>query len=194
MGTGGSSLPLSPQWLYYRRSGGVRFPSCRFSCFRFPIPLTVRPFPERTTAIFPFSVKYTKLSLPPSGVSGHLGSVFLSPSRETHNCIEAKTFPYSVLFRFLRHVLIRFSQIPLRLSPRPISIGQLRTLLLFHLRPINLIVFKGSYYLRYGISYLEASFTLRCFQRLSHPHIATLLCRWRDNRCTIGAFILVLSY
>ena len=45
-----------------------------------------------------------------------------------------------------------------------------------------------------GISYLEVSFTLRCFQRLSHPHFATLLCRWRDNRCTIGAFIPVLSY
>ena len=48
--------------------------------------------------------------------------------------------------------------------------------------------------LRYGISYLEASFTLRCFQRLSHPHFATLLCYRRNNRCTIGAFIPVLSY
>ena len=48
--------------------------------------------------------------------------------------------------------------------------------------------------LRYGIPYLEASFTLRCFQRLSQPHSATLPCRWRDNRCTVGAFIPVLSY
>ena len=48
--------------------------------------------------------------------------------------------------------------------------------------------------LRCGIPYLEASFTLRCFQRLSQPHSATLLCRWRDNRCTVGAFIPVLSY
>ena len=47
---------------------------------------------------------------------------------------------------------------------------------------------------RYGIPYLEASFTLRCFQRLSQPHSATLLCHWRDNRCTVGAFIPVLSY
>ena len=45
-----------------------------------------------------------------------------------------------------------------------------------------------------GISYLEASFTLRCFQRLSHPHFATQLCHWRDNWCTIGASIPVLSY
>jgi len=81
----------------------------------------------------------------------------------------------------------------LRSSPRPISIGQLHALLRFHLRPIYLIVCKGSYSFD-GISYLEVSFTLRCFQRLSHPHFATLLCRWRDNRCTIGAFIPVLSY
>ena len=53
---------------------------------------------------------------------------------------------------------------------------------------------RGLTNLCYGISYLEASFTLRCFQRLSHPHFAFLPCRWRDNRCTIGAFIPVLSY
>ena len=32
-----------------------------------------------------------------------------------------------------------------RLSPRPISIGQLRMLPLLHLRPIDLIVYQGSY-------------------------------------------------
>ena len=32
-------------------------------------------------------------------------------------------------------------------SPRPISISQLRTLLYFHLWPINLVVFKGSYFI-----------------------------------------------
>ena len=35
-------------------------------------------------------------------------------------------------------------------SPRPISTGQLNTLLHLHLRPINLVVFKGSYYLSMG--------------------------------------------
>ena len=35
-------------------------------------------------------------------------------------------------------------------SPRPISTGQLHTLLHLHLRPINLVVFKGSYYLSMG--------------------------------------------
>ena len=31
------------------------------------------------------------------------------------------------------------------ISPRPISIGQLHALLHFHLQPIYLVVFKGSY-------------------------------------------------
>ena len=41
---------------------------------------------------------------------------------------------------------------------------------------------------------LEVGFTLRCLQRLSHPHFASLLCRWHDNSCTSGASIPVLSY
>ena len=45
-----------------------------------------------------------------------------------------------------------------------------------------------------GISYLEASFTLRCFQRLSLPHLATRRCDWRHNRSTRGTSTPVLSY
>jgi len=45
-----------------------------------------------------------------------------------------------------------------------------------------------------GRSHLGVGFPLRCFQRLSHPHLATRLCRWRDNRYTRGASIPVLSY
>ena len=45
-----------------------------------------------------------------------------------------------------------------------------------------------------GISILEAGFTLRCLQRLSEPYIATQLCSWRNNWCTIGTSTLVLSY
>ena len=57
-------------------------------------------------------------------------------------------------------------------SFRPISTGQLHTLLRFHLRPIYLAVFKGSIW----ISHLEGGFTLRCLQRLSLPNSATRLC------------------
>ena len=73
-----------------------------------------------------------------------------------------------------------------RSSPRTISTDQLHTLLRFHLRPINQIVFLGPYSLKDERSHLRGSFTLRCFQRLSRPYIATQLCPWQDNWCTRG--------
>ena len=63
------------------------------------------------------------------------------------------------------------------ISPRPISDSQLHTLLHFHLCPIYLVVFKGSYSCD-GISHLEVGFTLRCLQRLSRPGLATLPWVW----------------
>ena len=45
-----------------------------------------------------------------------------------------------------------------------------------------------------GKTHLQASFPLRCFQRLSLPHIATRQCDWRHNRYTRGASTPVLSY
>ena len=82
----------------------------------------------------------------------------------------------------------------LRSSPRPISSSQLHTLLHFHLCPIHLVVFKGSYFFMNGISHLEGGFTLRCLQRLSLPGLATLPCSWHCNRYTSGPSIPVLSY
>ena len=63
-------------------------------------------------------------------------------------------------------------------SPRSISNSQLHVLPHFHLCPIYLVVFKGSYSLTCGISHLEGGFTLRCLQRLSLPDLATLPCLW----------------
>ena len=82
---------------------------------------------------------------------------------------------------------------PLRISPRPISICQLSALPHLHSRPINLVVFKGSYSVD-GISDLEGGLTLRCLQRLSLPDLATLPCCWYNNRYTSGPSIPVLSY
>ena len=45
-----------------------------------------------------------------------------------------------------------------------------------------------------GRSHLGVGFALRCFQRLSHPSVATLRCIWRYNRCTSGSSNPVLSY
>ena len=81
-----------------------------------------------------------------------------------------------------------------RLSPRAISTGQLHTLLHFHLRPIKQVVFLCPYSLKDERSHLRGSFTLRCFQRLSRPYLATQLCPWQDNWCTRGTSIPVLSY
>ena len=79
-------------------------------------------------------------------------------------------------------------------AARAISIGQLNVSLRLHLRPIDRIVYPGPSGLATGSTYLKAGFPLRCFQRLSLPHIATLLCRWHDNRSTSGVSIPVLSY
>jgi hypothetical protein len=73
---------------------------------------------------------------------------------------------------------------------RTISTAKLHTLLRFHMLPIDVVVFHGSQ----GKPGFEAGFPLRCFQRLSFPHLATRLYRWRDNRSTRGASIPVLSY
>ena len=73
---------------------------------------------------------------------------------------------------------------------RAISTGKLHALLHFHTRPINVVVFHGSQ----GRTRFEVGFPLRCLQRLSRPHVATLLCGWRHNRSTRGASIPVLSY
>ena len=73
---------------------------------------------------------------------------------------------------------------------RAIRTGQLRALPPLHTRPIDVMVYHGPR----GRPGFEVGFPLRCFQRLSRPHIATRPCHWRDNRCTRGASIPVLSY
>ena len=82
----------------------------------------------------------------------------------------------------------------LKSSPRPISISKLipHSIYTADLSPGSLpgvlLVYND------GSSYLKVGFTLRCLQRLSHPHFASLLCPWQNNSCTSGASIPVLSY
>ena len=73
---------------------------------------------------------------------------------------------------------------------RAISTGQLNALPRLHLQPIDVVVFHGPQ----GIPSFEGGFPLRCFQRLSCPYVATLHCRWHDNRSTSGMSTPVLSY
>ena len=66
------------------------------------------------------------------------------------------------------------------LSPRPISDSQLHTLLYFHLCPIYLVVFKGSYYLRMGYLVLRGASRLDAFS--VYPFPAWLLCHGFDSQ------------
>ena len=52
-------------------------------------------------------------------------------------------------------------------SPHPISNSQLHALLHFHLCPIYLVVFKGFYFFRNGISHLRGASRLDALKRLS---------------------------
>ena len=104
-------------------------------------------------------------------------------------CLWAKASGLSLdamVFRFAPSILRRRRD----QADRAISKAQLHALLRFHMPPIDVVVYHGSR-ARPGF---EGGFPLRCFQRLSRPHIATRLCRWRDNRSTRGASIPVLSY
>ena len=59
-------------------------------------------------------------------------------------------------------------------AARLISIGKLHTSRCVHTRPIDLVIFQEPLgILRSGTSHLVEGFTLRCFQRLSLPHLAT---------------------
>ena len=73
---------------------------------------------------------------------------------------------------------------------RAISTGKLNASPRLHTRPINVVVYHGSQ----GRTRFEVGFSLRCFQRLSRPYVATLHCGWRHNSSTRGTFIPVLSY
>jgi hypothetical protein len=56
---------------------------------------------------------------------------------------EVSLTPWAIAYAYE----VAFLRKACRLSPRPISIRQLHALLHFHLEPINLVVYKGSYIL-----------------------------------------------
>ncbi len=75
-------------------------------------------------------------------------------------------------------------------ADRLISTGQLNALLRLHLRPITWSSSRSLI----GRSGFGEGFTLRCFQRLSVPHLATQHYPERDNWYTRGASAPILSY
>ena len=97
---------------------------------------------------------------------------------------------YWIAFEISRSLNIRF----LRSSPRPISIDNLTHHCVYSVNLSTLSSSRGLTDLCHGILFLKGGFTLRCFQRLSRPHFASLLCRWHDNSCTRGTSTPVLAY
>ena len=79
-------------------------------------------------------------------------------------------------------------------KPSTMSVSLALPLLDIHLRPLNLVVFQGSYLFKDSEkAYLEEGFPLRCFQQFSLPNIATRRCFF-NNRHTRGWSTPVLSY
>ncbi len=70
-----------------------------------------------------------------------------------------------------------------------ISTPRLKLLPILYLEPINLVISQDP-----KKPNLEDGFTLRCFQRLSKPYVATQQCPWQNNWYTRGTSIPVLSY
>ena len=101
---------------------------------------------------------------------------------------------FDLLFVYFLIVLKSTNEVSLLLDRdqayRVISTGQLSACWHLHLQPIDVVVFHDPQ----GRPCFEGGFPLRCFQRLSFPNVATLLCRWRDNRSTSGSSTPVLSY
>ena len=89
-------------------------------------------------------------------------------------------FFYSLSF-ILQEITSSFLSLTITfwLSPRPISNSQLHALLRFHLCPIYLVVFKGSYYLRMGYLILRGASRLDAFS--VYPVPAWLLCHEPDG-------------
>ena len=90
----------------------------------------------------------------------------------SHRALFIKDIPSKQHTRIFLH-LLHFSL--LWLKPRPISNSQLHTLPYFHLCPIYLVVFKGSYFFRMRDLILRGASRLDAFS--VYPVRTWLLCR-----------------
>ena len=135
-----------------------------------------------------FCVRYGNRWDPFAIVTGILLG-FSYPENRTSRFSSSCEKPISFQFSLWSHLILR----SFRSSPRPISISKLLRyrICTADLSPGSL---PGVSRIAAWSLILEVGFTLRCLQRLSLPHFASLLCRWHDNSCTRGASTPVLSY
>ncbi len=146
--------------------------------------------PVRTLGRFPFGSGQIAAALPPYQFAPRSGPSSLT-DQFSALLMDRTLKTEQRSFQCFASVSAHFLQ---RSSPRLISTGQLHASQRFHLRPIDDVVYIEPYSSRDERSNLRESFTLRCLQRLSRPNVATQLCPWRDNWCTSGSSIPVLSY
>ena len=120
MGTGGSSLPSSPLWLYISRS----FNHVTYTNFFF------------ATALHRNNLLYTKINNYTAN-SYYLDEIFLY--------YEARRNYSFFLHKIHSSLLSIFPFRKIETKPFDLLVSVSYTLLHLHLRPINLVVFKGSY-------------------------------------------------
>ena len=120
------------------------------------------------TELYPFTLLYTQSDKPYFTSLYDLSSVSL-------------LFTYTFKTAYCKHhifigllLFLSLLTLPSWSNPRPISNGQLHTLLHFHLRPIYLVVFKGPYFFRMGYPVLRGASRLDAFS--VYPFRTRLLC------------------
>ena len=172
MGTGGSLRLLSPEMFQVR-------PLARSSLHSVPFRLPLR---FRSSSGFRF-------------LHSVLPSLASAPSKPHRIDLESSSVP-------LRFFALAFS-LRFPLSQQCLALDQALDRLVsassicYHTSTADLSTsssLRGLTYLRSGSLLLQGGFTLRCLQRLSRPHFASLLCPWQNNSFTRGASIPVLSY
>ena len=193
MGTGGSLRLLSPEILGCLGFGSARVvppsPASRSLAFRFPRTLKTAQarFHALRLTMASFATRFNILLTNPSGLGFGSGlGCFCARFRVSRCLCIALRFlycllpiPFCLFSDQALDLLVSSSSIRCRTSTDDLS---------------TLSSSRGLTCSRSGNSLLWVGFTLRCLQRLSLPHFASLLCTWQYNSCTRGASIPVLSY
>ena len=105
-------------------------------------------------------------------------------------CSRATSIEYEVAYERMQHCRQHQIKAFMVKSNDRLVLVSYRASLLFHIQPINVVIYHGSS----GRTHLVVGFSLICFQRLSFPDLATQRCPWQDNWYTRGQCFPVLSY
>ena len=163
---------------------------CHRKCFRFvrSLALPFAPFPSPfrfAFALLPASVSFAPLF---TRSRPHLQNRTGLTLNQVSVPLRSSTLAFSLRFPLSQQCLALDQALDRLVSASSIC---------YHTSTADLSTsssLRGLTYLRSGSLLLQGGFTLRCLQRLSRPHFASLLCPWQNNSFTRGASIPVLSY